>query len=191
MSIKSKLLKATLPLTLFVRTLIDDIKGFAAVEFAMIVPVMIIMLLGSVEVSEALTVDGRINIVADSVSDMVARSQTVTANNLRDLMRISDSLMGKYPTEGLKVEVVSLVADPATGVVTVDWSYNSGGSRPYVQGSNYPGVWTGMVSGGNSLIVAKAKYDYTSPIGQYIHGVIKLSHTASYESRQGKVVGPP
>ena len=173
----------------FVKSLIKDSGGFAAVEFAMIVPVMIIMLLGSVEVSDALTVDRHLNTIADSLSDLVARSPAVTAADLKDIMRIADSLLGKYPRQNLAMEVVSLEPN-AGGVMQVAWSYDSKGGQPYAPGSTYPGSWNGMVSGANSLIVAKAKYLYRSPVGQFIHGNISLSHVASYESRQGKVVGP-
>lgn len=176
---------------MFVRTLVNDIGGFAAVEFAMIVPVMIIMLLGSVEVSDALTVDGRVNIIADSVSDMVARSPSVSSKDLKDLMRISDALIGKYSRQSLSIEIVSLTFNAGTNQMEVDWSYNSNGAQPYAHGATYPGAWDNMVSGANSLIISKAKYVYSSPVGQYIHGNITLNHLASYASRQGLVVKTP
>ena len=60
MRASSKLNRLTVYAQYSVRKLVNDIGGFAAVEFAMVVPIMIMMLLGSVEVSDALTVDGRI-----------------------------------------------------------------------------------------------------------------------------------
>jgi Flp pilus assembly protein TadG len=174
----------------FVRGLIADIGGFAAVEFAMVVPVMIIMLLGSVEVSDALTVDQRVNIIASSISDVVARTADITPNDLKDITHFGELLIGKYSPSELKTEIISLLPDPVTGAMKVDWSYNTSGSVPYPNGSTYPGNWDGMTSDNNSLIVVNTTFNYNSPIGQYIHGQIKLSHTANNVSRVSKVKCP-
>ena len=166
--------------------------GFAAVEFAMIMPVMVIMLLGSVEISDALTVDVRVNTVADSIADIVARSVTVSSNDVDDIMRIGQAMIGKYPIDKMQTEVISLINSPSgDGSIEVGWSYDSRGGQPYAPGSTYPGDYSGMVQQNNSLIIAKTTYDYRSPVGQYIHGSIKLMHEAKYPSRQGVVAKTP
>ncbi len=171
----------------FIRKLISDNGGFAAVEFAMVVPIMIMMLLGSVEVSDALTVDGRINIISSSISDVVARSTPVTKTDLRDIFKFGHILIGRYDIGSVKTEVVSLEPDLVTGVMKVVWSYNSDGGAPYAAGSSYPGNWDGMASAPNSLVLVKTKYNYRSPIGQFIHGNITLSHTSNNVSRVSAV----
>jgi Flp pilus assembly protein TadG len=179
--------RLTLSARKFVRRLIGDNGGFAMVEFAMVVPIMIMMLLGSVEISDALTVDGRVNIISSSISDIVARSTPVTKNDLKDVFKFSHVLIGKYDHTAVKTEIVSLIPDPATGDMKVDWSYNSDGGGKYPHDANYPGDWSGMASGANSLIIVKSTFEYTSPIGQYIHGKITLSHTTSNVSRLSAV----
>jgi Flp pilus assembly protein TadG len=170
-----------------ISTLRDDIGGFAAVEFAMIVPVMMIMLLGSVEVSDALTVDGRINVTAASISDIIARSTPLTKSELRDIFKIGHVLIGKYPVQNLRSEVVSLQPN-AAGSMRVVWSFDSNGNSPYTAGSVYPGNWDGMVQAPNSLIVTKSTFDYMSPVGQYIHNPIVLSHVSNNVSRVSAVI---
>lgn len=49
----------------------DD--GVAAVEFALIVPIMAMMTIGAIEMSEAVTVDRRVSSVADRSGDLVAQ----------------------------------------------------------------------------------------------------------------------
>ena len=44
-------------------------RGVAAIEFAMIVPIMSAMFIGAVEVSQAITVDRRVTQVASSTAD--------------------------------------------------------------------------------------------------------------------------
>lgn len=169
-----------------VRTLVADVGGFAAVEFAMVTPIMVAMLLGCVEVSDALCVDKRINVTAGAIGDMVARTSPITKKDVADIFRIGNLLLGKYPAQNLYSEVVSMEPDGA-GVMKVVWSLSNNGSSPYAAGSIYPGDWDNMVSDKNSLIVAKTKYTYVSPIGQFIHGPLTLSHLSSYVSRTSAI----
>ena len=169
-----------------VRTLGADTGGFAAVEFAMVMPIMVAMLLGCVEVSDALSVDKRINVTAGSIGDMVARTTPITKKDITDIFRIGNVLLGKYPAQNMYSEVVSMEPD-AAGVMKVVWSLSNNGSSPYPAGSVYPGNWDNMVGANNSLIVAKTKYTYVSPIGQFIHGPLTLSHVSSYVSRTAAV----
>ena len=48
-------------------------EGVAAVEFGLIVPIMAVMFIGAVELSQAITVDRRVTQVASSTADLVAR----------------------------------------------------------------------------------------------------------------------
>ena len=50
-----------------------DASGMAAVEFAFIVPIMGVMFIGAVELSQAIIVDRRVTQIASSTADLVAR----------------------------------------------------------------------------------------------------------------------
>ena len=163
-----------------------DAKGVAAVEFALMVPVMIIMMLGCVETSDALTVSGRMINISGSVADMVSRCTNITAGDLNDVMRISDSLIGHYSRQGLYIQVVAVQAD-ANGVLTVAWSYDRNHHQPLAPGAPYPNLPQGLIGPSGSLIVATASYRYRSPMGHFIHGNINLSHTA-YNAPRGSPV---
>lgn len=149
--------------------------GFAAVEFAMIVPIMVVLFLGAVEFSAALTVDRRVTSIASATADLVAQSEQVTDDDLNDIMTIADSLMGgNIDPAPLTITIASLSAD-AAGTVRVDWSYDRNRGQPYAPGSNYPNVPNGLIDPLTSVIVADVTYDYDPPVGHYIAGSIHLS----------------
>ena len=50
----------------------------AAVEFSLILPIMVVLWIGGVEVTSALSVDRRLNNLASSIGDLVARSKDIT-----------------------------------------------------------------------------------------------------------------
>lgn len=163
-----------------------DAGGFAAVEFAMIVPVLLIMLIGAVETSDALTVSGRMINISGSVADMAARCTAITSGDLNDIMAISNSLIDRYPSQNLYIEVVDVQAD-ASNNLTVAWSYDRDHKQPLAAGTTYTGLSAGLVPPNGQLIVATATYTYHSPMGHFIHGAVKLSHTSYNSPRLGPV----
>jgi len=172
------------------KRLARDIRGIAALEFAMIVPVLIIMLLGCTEVGDASTVSLRMINISGAVSDMVARCTNINSSDLKDIMRISDELLGRYSVEGLYIEVVAIKAD-AAGALTVAWSYDRNGTQPLATGAPFSGVPPGLISPNGTLIISTSSYRYHSPIGHFIHGTIFLSHTAYDSPRVGPVTYTP
>ena len=169
---------------LLAKRLAGDIGGFAAVEFAMIAPVMIVMLLGVVEVSDASTVSVRVIDISGAVADMVARcTNGISTKDLNDVFRISDALMGRYSRMPLYIEVIEVKSD-VNGVLTVGWSYDKNHASPLAAGSPYNKLPVGLLTPNGSIIVAVAKYKYRSPVGRYIHGVMTLQHT-SYNLPRG------
>ena len=60
------------------RRLLRNERGIAAVEFALILPIMLVLWLGGVEVTGALSVDRRLNNLASSIGDLVARDKEIT-----------------------------------------------------------------------------------------------------------------
>ena len=187
MSVRTLVCKIRARLSGFSARLRRDSAGFAAVEFALIVPVMIIMLLGVVETCEALSVDLRVITIANSTSLLVARCDNITNGELEDVLRISDSLLGKYSSDPLRVQIVALHAD-AQGVVTVSWSYDRSGGEPYVAGASFPDAPPGLVPSNASAVVSVASYRYASPIGRFIHGAITLKHPGYQATRFANIV---
>ena len=61
-----------------IRRLLRDKRGVSAVEFAMLLPLMVTLYLGGVEVSQAVAIDRKVTLVARSLGDLVAQATTVT-----------------------------------------------------------------------------------------------------------------
>jgi Flp pilus assembly protein TadG len=143
-------------------------KGVAAIEFAMIIPMMFFLFVGCIEFSQAITVDRRITQVASSTADLIAREKTMTTAKVEGIMQIIDYLMEPYDPAELKVTVLNVVADIADATRTkVCWSYNhNGGTHNYTAGQSYS-LPLGIVEAGNSVIVAEVTYNYIPLIFHY------------------------
>jgi Flp pilus assembly protein TadG len=96
--------------------------GVAAVEFALILPIMLLVYVGMVEASALISVDRKVQSVSGAVGDLVARSEEqITAAELLDYVRAARGIMTPYPTDDL-VQIVTQVYVEPDGDTRVDWS---------------------------------------------------------------------
>jgi Flp pilus assembly protein TadG len=153
----------------------QDNAGFAAVEFAMVVPIMIVLFLGSVEFSLALSYDRRVTAISSATADLVAQEEEVDSAYLDDIMKIADSLLPPDANiADLDIKLVSVVTD-ADSNTTVSWSYNRAGGEPYAKDSAYNDLPDDLAEPLSSVVVSEVSFTFNPPVGHFITGDITLS----------------
>lgn len=135
-----------------------DRRGVSAVEFALIVPVLILMYVGIAEIGNMLTIYRRTSVVASTAADLTAQTKTVSTVDLQDITAASSSILTPYATTPLKIVISSVVADQNNNG-KVAWSYASKGSARGIN-SSYA-VPPGLTEPSSSVIVAEITYDFT------------------------------
>lgn len=162
-------------------------QGVAAVEFALILPILLFLYVGSFEASQLITADRRVTTVAGTLGDLVARSKdTISAATLTNYFEAASSTMGPMSTVGL-VQVVSLVGVDANGVAKVKWS------KPYPptatpRATNSIFDMSGApemrnLSKGKDIIVSEAYFTYRPLVDLVFKSAIPLSRTNYYLPR--------
>lgn len=167
------------------RALAHDTGGVSAVEFALILPIMITMYIGAVEFSTALTVDRRVTSVASAAADLAAQVEQVTSGSLQDIFTAATSIMTPYSADPISIVLTSVVADENNDT-TVDWSCAHNGS-PNSQGSAYA-LPSGLTQPFSSVIVAEVSYAYDPPVGRFLVGGINMSDTFYLRPRRSLTV---
>jgi Flp pilus assembly protein TadG len=144
----------------------SDRRGMAAIEFAMIFPVMVSMYMGSVEISQVLTLDRKITTITAATSDLVAQEKTIDDTMIADIFAAASSMIVPYDELPITIVVTSVVADPDDGSTTVDWSDTlNGTARTPGQTITVP---AGLIGPGESLIYTEVTYQYDSIIGHFV-----------------------
>lgn len=139
-----------------------DQRGVSAIEFALIVPALILLYVGAVEIGNALTIYRRTSQVASSAADLTAQVKKVNKSDIRDIQAAAGSILTPYSTDPLEIVLSSIVADKNNNG-KVDWSCsNKGGAR--AKGSSYP-VPVGLTEPNSSVIVAEITYSFTPLVG--------------------------
>lgn len=97
-------------------------EAVAAVEFALVLPIMLVLYIGSVEASTMISMDRRVQAVTGSLGDLVARSNaTISTATLKNYFRAAEGIMVPYSSANL-VQVVTSVYVKSDGTTTVIWS---------------------------------------------------------------------
>ncbi len=174
-------------------------KGIAALEFGYVVPIMAMMFLGTVELSQAITVDRRVSQIASSTADLVARHKSVDEAKLNGFMLLIDQLMKPYNENLLKLTITNVyatIAAPEAPIVCWSYSRKDGNDtravNTYAKGDSFSTLPTGIVTGGTSVIVVEAQYDYeplifntfiktTLPMKETFYLKPRLSASVTYE----------
>ncbi|MHA7774867.1 TadE/TadG family type IV pilus assembly protein [Roseibium sp. M-1] len=140
-----------------------DARAVAATEFALILPFMLLLLIGMAEVTGAMNEDRKVSRIANAVTDLVAQAQTVTTTELKAVMDLGEKIMAPYPATDLVTTIASISFDE-DGDASVDWSYDSKGSKPWAKGSKPPVTIPDNVANPNtSIVLGKVSLDYTPP----------------------------
>ncbi|WP_296164823.1 TadE/TadG family type IV pilus assembly protein [uncultured Brevundimonas sp.] len=149
-----------------------DERGLAAVEFALLAPVMILLYFGMAELCQAHMAHKRMTHVTSMVADMTARTQSVTRADLNSIFNIGNQIMQPFPSGPLQTRVSSVTRDN-TGVVRVNWSFGRG-MTPRTGTVVVP---DGLINNGESLIMTESIYDYSSPVDKFLPEITKLRRT--------------
>jgi Flp pilus assembly protein TadG len=132
--------------------------GMAAAEFALILPVLLALVFGSIEVTNALICKTDVSNVAGTGADLVAQETQIGQTDINNVLSAPGALVYPYPTTSAKIVITSVI-DDGHGGGKVDWSqaYNA---IPRSKGTSVT-VPTGLITTGGSVIMSEVTYTYT------------------------------
>jgi Flp pilus assembly protein TadG len=154
------------------RPFCSDQSGASAVEFALLLPLMLTLYLGGVEVSDAVSVDRKVTLTARSVADLVARTTKVSDAQMTDIFNAASAITAPYPATKMKVIVSSVYID-ANGAAKVDWSDARNAAKHNV--GDPVTIPAALAIKDSYLIWSEVQYAYTPTIGYVLTGTLTLS----------------
>jgi len=166
--------------------------GTAAVEFALVVPLMLTLYVGSSEAAALLTADRKVQTVSGAMGDLVARAnKTITSDQMKDYFDAATSIMSPYETAGL-TQTVTAVSVSSTGKATVLWSTRfvdgkySKTVAEHPKGQPYAlPAETIALAKGQTVIASEARYSYKPLLGIVLKDTFDLNRSALFMPRFG------
>ncbi|QGZ60359.1 TadE/TadG family type IV pilus assembly protein [Paraburkholderia acidisoli] len=185
------------------RALLADNRGVAALEFAIILPIMLTLVFATYEISQfvraQLKVDSASQAIADMVAQQAAGVTSGTSGSLGNFCTAGTLMMTPFAVgtnnSSFSMAVASVTNYSLTGP-TVDWeSDKSCSTTATALGSSAKSLATSPTnliptagSPGDSVIVVTVNYVYNSPLHYIIPGLLTLTHTAFARPRSNGLI---
>lgn len=160
-------------------------QGSAAVEFALIAPMMIALFCAIIELTGLLMVERKIISASQTVADLVTQETSVTSQDLDDIVQAGRLIFDPYPTLTLTFNIASIRFNTDTGVPELVWQrlvgVNPGGSDILTQA-------VGLGAPGEGVVIVYITYSYDPLLGGIITGTVNLDEMSFSRPRRSPVV---
>jgi Flp pilus assembly protein TadG len=170
--------------------------GIAVVEFGLVLPVLMTLFYGTVEVTRYILITQKVEKLAHSVADMTAQEQVATQSMLNQVMAAASNIMDPFTmTNNGTIFITAMYRAPSTTTPLVMWSYQGGGT--FVAASKLGTVGSTATVPGftfddrENLIAAEVYYQFSPLISSQFFGTTTVYRTAYYKPRLGALLTPP
>jgi Flp pilus assembly protein TadG len=186
---------------LSVTTLLRDQSGIAATEFAVIVPIMLVMFFGTVEFSSGLAVDRKVTLVARTLSDLTSQSPAAVDDSyLKNVFTASIAILAPYSATPTQATLSEIYVD-SNKIAKIQWSkaatIASGATQATLTTSSHNAgdtiaIPSGLLVKQTYLILSEVRYLYMPTVG-YVMGKagVTLSDVTFTRPRQNTCVDYP
>lgn len=138
-------------------------RGVAAVEFAFIAPIMLLLFVGTLELSSGISVNRKLSRLSSTLSDLVTQSQNLSCSDVDDIMKAASKVVFPYDEAKVKIILTGINID-AAGTAKVEWSRAKNTTANAV-GATYSGVPSLIKVANTFLVSAKVTTEYVPSFG--------------------------
>jgi Flp pilus assembly protein TadG len=165
-----------------VRRFLVSTRAVAAVEFALLIPMMLVLLLASIDAGRAMAIYVKVRSASYTVDAVTNQYTIIHDSDMQQILGAAAVILSPYPTSPVSV-VVTQVSMDDKGNGTVSWSDALNGTARAV---NSPvGIPPSLASSNppnnacNSypcfFILGEVRYSYSPLFGNFLIGAITLS----------------
>jgi len=162
-----------------------DRDGMSAVEFAMLLPLMMTLYLGTVEISQGISINRKVTLTTRTLADLTSQSTTIGDTDMTNILNATAAVVSPYATANLKA-TVSLLSIDSTGKATVSWSNTLNGTAR-AKGQVVT-LAAALAVPSTSLVLSEVQYNYTPTIGYVITGSLTLKDQMYMRPRQSDTI---
>jgi Flp pilus assembly protein TadG len=151
-----------------------DQRGTSAVEFALLLPLMLTMYFGTIEITDAISADRQVTLVASTIAEITSQYTQMASSDITNVLGnpassppggAAAAVLAPFSPSNAQVTLSSVVIDQ-NSIATVDWSAT-------LYGTPRSGIVTGLIPQAlliacSSLIWGEATYNYSPMIGTAI-----------------------
>ena len=155
-------------------------RGVAAVEFAIILPFMLVLYLGSVEAGNGLAVQFKASLASRAVADLASQYTSINNATMTGILNAAGTVVAPYSATGMVVTITEITTD-SSGQGTITWSDSLNGTAHTVgQSVTLPAA---LQIANTSLIWSEVTYPYQPSFGMVMTGTINIYQSSYFYPR--------
>ena len=161
-----------------------------AVEFALALPVLLLLFLASAELGRFVLLHQKVDRVAVTISDLVARAETISESELDDIFTAANRVAEPFDLGVRGRVVVSSVVNPDGDGETIAWQRTGGGALVAASDIGVEGEPAALpeefdVREGETAIIAEVFFDFEPFLSSLIVAPQVLYRRAHHRPRLG------
>ncbi|MBL8782632.1 MAG: pilus assembly protein [Alphaproteobacteria bacterium] len=160
-------------------------RGLAAIEFALIIPVMLFTFFGIAEIANYILAARKVANVASSAADLTAQDTVIDDAEMADIMGALDVVLRPFDPQEAQIRISSVVADD-NGETTVAWS-DARNTGAYAEGTPID-VPDDIVPNNQGIIMTEVSFTYRTLFGMYLNDGMTVSDTFYLKPRRSTTV---
>jgi Flp pilus assembly protein TadG len=165
-----------------------DQSGVSAVEFAMLLPLMVTLYLGAVEISQGVAIHRKVTLTARTVADLASQVTGINTADMSNMLKAAEAVIAPFPPGELKATVSAVNID-ANGIATVAWSCTLNGTKRAVNSTvSLPAA---LNVANSQLVWSEVQYNYVPTIGYVVTGALNLQDQIYMRPRLSDTVTGP
>jgi Flp pilus assembly protein TadG len=141
--------------------LLRDTGGLAAIEFAMIAPILLVLFFGVVEMSSGLAAYRKVTLMAHTLCDLTSQSVEVQDSDLSNFFAASTGVMMPFSPAPISQTITEIWVN-SSGQAYVQWSSGAGALTP---GKAFPSLPANLAVPNSYVIFSNVSYLYTPAVG--------------------------
>lgn len=183
---------------------VRDRRGVSATEFALILPIMLTLYIGGVEVGDGIAINFKTTLAARTVADIAAQcgvcTSTGTGNNgtidaatMQTILNASTKVLAPYPTAGVVITLSELKVSQNQTQGVVQWSCSLNGTpRASASTVTIPNnIQLNQLSADAYILYSEASYPYTPSLGYVLTSTINLNQSTMFAPRLATQITAP
>ena len=166
-----------------IKIFVDDTRGLAMTEAALILPMMFVLLFGLFDLGQAMIIDQKVTAAAHVASDLITRKSLVTEGELDNAVGGAHLVIDPYDRNLLGVDIVGIQFDDEDSPVVL-WRRTDN----ITPDPSLPSAADGLGVEGEGVVAVTVLYTYTPRFVGKIFDVFEMRETAFLRGRRTSVV---
>jgi Flp pilus assembly protein TadG len=171
----------TVPLIRRAARFVRDRRAVTSLEFAILLPLLVGLYLGSAEVAQGIAIKRKVTLTAHAVADLSSQYTAINNGQMSNVLNAASAIIAPYTSSNLQA-TVSEISINAQGQATVVWSDSLNGTAlPIGLSVTVPPA---LAVPNTFLILGQAQYSYSPTYGYVLTNALTLSDQIFLMPRQ-------